>query len=402
MSTAVWRKVRDQQSDLPEPKRAPYYLEIRDGKRKTSYRVNYRGEGLDLRQVLRGEFKSWKGALAEADRLIGVAKYGPAAQAGANPLELVRCEEIGAQLIAESAGQDESTIDGKTRIIEKHLLPWLNEHYPYASSLTVDTWPQYKLFKRGIDPTVALENHVKYFRMIARRVFERGILKQKIRVTFNVKKEEFREKGHVIPAEHLDAMLKACEKVIDDAGKCTFAGNAVWRDRVILQRDTGMRPGEVRRLAKSRVRFAERDGRRYAVIHLLEEDTKTHREREFEVHSARAVAVLWRRCGSSPFLFPMSTDPMRPMDKHLKGWHAMLKRAGVILGSEEHPVILPHYTPHDLRHTYATEMFKLCKEPAVLCYQMDLSLEVAQDVYLHFNAADTAKVAQAVVEARVA
>lgn len=62
------------------------------------------------------------------------------------------------------------------------------------------------------------------------------------------------------------------------------------------------------------------------------------------------------------------------------------------------------YTPHDWRHTYADEMFKRTgpAQWAALCYQLDMSLETAQKVYIHFQTSDTRGVAEIVAEGRAA
>jgi integrase len=392
----AWQKVAD--------KRAPFYLEVRHGKYRTSYRVNYRGHGLDLRQVLEGDFENWKSALKEADIAIAKARFGHRE----GEKQLIRCEEIAEQLIAESHGQDESTVDGKKRIFRKHLVPWLNEHYPYAVDLTVETWPKYKLFKRQEEPTIALENHVKYMRMLCKRAFELGLVKPKITIKFNVEKEEFREEGLKISDEDLAKMLAAAsfrKSTNADGSPSHGQGLRVWYCRIVIQRDTGMRPGEVRKLRKSPITTARGktlpanvellfDEKNPTVptavkVRLFKEETKTHRYREFIVRSPRAVGALFDRCSrypESPYLFPMETDHQRPMDKHLGGWKSILKNAGV----------RADYTPHDLRHTYASEMFQRTSNYAALCYQLDMSLETAQEVYIHLDAKDTADLADVV------
>jgi integrase len=362
--SSQWRKISE-------------HLEMRKGKRKTSYRVNFRQGEISLRQVIDERFcDKLKDAKGEASRLIHEAKYG-------KPRErqvLVRNSELVEQLLKEATTQDPATLAIKENILGKHLLPWLDEHYPMAANLNAETWPKYKLFKRSINPTIALENHSKYFRMLSNRAFELGLVSQKIRVRFSVKKEDFRESGQVISPDEEGKILEAC--------------NRVWRNRSLIQRDTGMRPGEVRRLRKDRVNW-NADGT--VTIRLLEEDTKTHRYREFVLSSPRAVSALMEQRDfypDSPFFFAMETDHTRHMDKHLNGWKAALKRAGV----------KKNFTPHDWRHTYATEMFKRVglSGAAVVCYQIDMSWETARTVYFHVTAEDTRDLAQYVKDARVA
>lgn len=353
------------------------HLQIREGKRKISYRVrfrqSFRGRKIYVNEVLEGEFKSVKAAQKEADRLIGEAKFGAPREAKS----LRRCDEIAEQLLKESVAKDDAaTYAIKENIFCKHLIPWLNDNCPYASELNAETWPKYKIYKRSLNPTIALENHSKYFRMLSNRAFDLGIVSQKIRVLFNTKKEDFREKGQVISREDEAKILAAC--------------NQTWRHRAILQRDTGMRPGEVRNLLKDRVTFLND----CVLVRLLEEDTKTNRAREFLIRSTRAIEALRaqaRRYPGSPYFFPMETDNTRPMDKHLNGWKSALKRAGVN----------QRYTPHDWRHTFATQMFQEVgvQGSMALCYALDMSLDVAREVYLHLNAEDTRVIADFIARA---
>lgn len=397
------------------------YLEFRAGARKASFRVNFRQGDISLREVISGEFYSiedWKYAQRLMEQLIAKSKAGIKQE----PASQLRCEQIAEQLIAESQDQDASTIDGKQRILRKHLIPWLNDNgYSRAADLSIATWPKYKNYKRSVDPTIALENHVKYFRMLRKRAYELGAIRQCFQVKFELKKEEYREEGMVIPKADLESMITAAnyrKSVNKDGSPSHGQGNRVWHDRMIIQSDTGMRPGEVRKLRKTAVTIKKRGKeiellpnvqfemrkdpetgieKRIAIIRLYPEDVKTHRFRDFEVYTQRTVEVLWERSQrhlESPYYFPMETDPSRPMDKKLNGWYSALARAKVE----------PDYTPHDLRHTYADEMFKKTgpEQWASLCYQLDMSLETARKVYIHFKVSDTRGVALLVEKERAA
>lgn len=159
--------------------------------------------------------------------------------------------------------------------------------------------------------------------------------------------------------------------------------NQTWRDRVIIQRYTGMRPGEVRRLRKSRVNFTSGE------IHLLGRDTKTGTGRSFRL-PPQALTILKRLklVSDGPFFFPNECDSNRPMTPTMKSWHSAWRRAGIDNG----------YTPHCLRHSYLTEMFKNGQNPALICYAAGLSLEEAQKTYLHFTAQDTLGIADAATD----
>jgi hypothetical protein len=265
-----WKKIPSKLQSAR--KKAPYYLEVREGVYRTSYRVRFRGEGIELEEVLDGDFKDWTEALKEADRLIAKARFGEKE----TPKDLIRTESVISQLLSETDGQDRATIDIKNNIFLKHITPWVNESMAYASTITVASWPAYKKFKRQERATIALENHYKYFAMLARRIWELGIIKNKVRISFDVKKEDFRKKGLVIPDDHFALMVQAATpknfmKVPRIQPK--------WRDRIILQRRTGLRPGEARDLEKSRV-ILRTD---FAIIDIPAEDSKTDIPRKFKV-----------------------------------------------------------------------------------------------------------------------
>ena len=74
-------------------------------------------------------------------------------------------------------------------------------------------------------------------------MFQLRIIPHPITLKFDVKREDFTEKGNVIPDDHFALMVKAATP--KHFGKVPRV-MPKWRDRIILQRRTGMRPGEVR------------------------------------------------------------------------------------------------------------------------------------------------------------
>jgi integrase len=358
-----WKKIPEELQSVK--KRAPYYLEVREGKYRTSYRVFYRGDGLDLRDVLKGEFKTWTDALKEADRVIAKAKYGEKPK----PVALVRCETLCDEIVRLKESKAAGTYQQTEIFFRVHIKPYLNVHCPYASELNHAVWLDYKNRLRLKNPNVTLFNHWKFFTMLFRYAFQKGILKHPVKLEYDEQKEDFREKGMIIPDDAIRKMIAA--------------GNRNWRDRVIIGRLTGQRPGLIRTLKKDRVNF------KTGVLSVRKEDSKNRRAYEVTLPAPVLSILAERFTGKlgrpdSPYFFPSETDPSRPMDKCLNGWRSMLKRAGVSLD----------YTPHDLRHTYLTEKFKAAINPALICYQCDLSLEEARRTYLHFVAEDTLALTQ--------
>lgn len=357
-------------TDWQKIDKAPYYLEVWQGPYRTTYRVNWRSEGHDLRRRLKGDFKTWKDALKEADRLISEARFGKKKP----PKAFIRCEELCDEIVKLKESKAPATYQQAEIFFRVHIKPFLNEYCAYAADLNPTVWENYKNALRLKNPTVRLFNHWKYMVMLFKYAFQKGLLDAPVKLAFSEEREDFRERGHVIPLAEIQAILKAA--------------NRTWRDRITLQWRTGMRPGEVRNLSKDRVRLTEQG----AVISLRREDTKTRLAREFLVTAPDAVAVLRERMeGDSPYFFPMETDHTRPMDKHMTGWNTALKK---VFDPDEKRLPVPAYTPHDIRHTYATAMFQQTKNHIALCYQLGMSLEEAQKTYLHIGLKDTADLAQ--------
>jgi integrase len=349
---------------IPDAPDAPHWLEIRKGRYKTSYRVNYRAEGLDLRKKLKGDFKNWKQARLAGEQVIGEAKYGIKEK----PKSQIRCEDLCAEILKLAESKASATYALTALFLNKHLTPYLNDHCPYAADLNPTVWLNYKHALRVKNPTVSLFNHCKFFRMLCRYAFEKGILPAPIKIDFDEKREDFRAEGHVIP----DA----------DFAKMLAHAKPNWKDRLILQRRTGMRPGEVRHLKKDRLKPASGG----FIVSLRKEDTKTRQARSFLVTAADAVELLARRLAASPgsYLFPSEADSSKPVGRHLESWQTILKHADVN----------PDYTPHDLRHSYATDMFKRTSNHVTLCYQLGMSLQEAQRTYIHNRLEDTAEIAE--------
>lgn len=355
---------------------APHWLEIRHGKRKISYRVNYRAKGVNLVRTLDGDFETWRKAEKAGDKLITQAKT---AGVPLSP-DLIRCEDLlDEQVEIAKASRAEATYKQKEIMVRVHLKPWLNANCAYVKDLNATVWDLYRAFKRRQNPNVTLKAHAEVFGGLVAYACRKGILSRGFVIDYDRERDDFAEDGMVIPKEDLVAMLKA-KPLPPKPGKPYPYAKAIyyfesWRDRIIIQRATGMRPGEVRLLKKDRVVVV---GDR-AVIRLKKEDTKTRQARSVPVAHPGVVEILRRRMeGESPYLFPQREDQTQPVGANLDGWYLILERAQVNMA----------YTPHDLRHTYLSDMFRNSNNPALICHTCGLSLEEAQDTYLHFSEDD--------------
>lgn len=362
---------------------APGWLEVRRGARKTSYRVNYRKDGINLVKTLKikdprthkiKEYgDDWKKARKDGDDLIAKVRVTGVQQ---DP-NLVRCEELLDEMVEIVKSKADATYKQKEIMARVHLKPWLNSNCAYAKDLNSTTWDLYRAFKRRQNPNVTLKPHAEVFGGLCAYALKKGILKQRVELDYDRERDDFKEDGLVIPNEDLLKMLRAYPPEERKGGSTSMLVHSFesWRDRIILQRATGMRPGEVRLLKKDRVIILGD----VAVIRLRKEDTKTRQARPVPVRQKLAVEILKMRMeGDDPYLFESFQTLNRPYGPNLKGWRALLKRAGVN----------PKYTPHDLRHTYLSDMFKNSNNPALICFTCGLSLEEAQKTYLHFSEDD--------------
>jgi hypothetical protein len=352
---------------------APEWLYQRHLKHSSGFWIRYRKGGVRLEEPLKGD--SSKAAAECGQDLLAKALR---TNTEGKHVALVRCEHLCDEIVSLKRGKSASTHEGNEIMSRVHVKPYLNDFCPYISDLNSATWEHYKVHKRLENPTVALFNHWKFFLNLGKYAKQKGLITERIAFSFDAEKEDFREEGMIIPEEHFSLIVKHA--------------NQVWKDRAVMQHDTGMRPGEVRRLQKDRVEFLGD----HAIIRLRKEDTKTRTAREFIVRSIRVLEVLRRRMGlESTFFFPSRSAPEEAMDKCLKGWQGAIARANEEFKEAGKPLMPTRYTPHDLRHTYATREFKRSNaQTAVICFQLGMSLEEADKTYLHFKAADTAELAE--------
>ena len=409
MSKVTWRKFRDLQKErdpgLPEEKLARPFLEIRQGKLKTSYRVRYRGEGLNLEQTLEGEFQNWKQAQTEAERVIALAKFGEKPKAKS----LVSNAELCDELVKLREPLSDATHEQIEIFMRVHIKPFLRgecayleegstvcQHQSYldagkcayASDLNPPVWANYKAHFRLHRPNGSLFNHWKYMGMLFKYAFEKGLLGRMMRLPFDEGKEDNRKEGEVVPLEQLGLFLQHA--------------NRTWRDRAIVGRSEGQRPGLIRKLRKNQVDF------KTGILKVLKEDSKNRRAYEVELMPSTLEILKARlelpNVKDSPYFFPSESDHGKPMDRCLTGWHSAwiaadkaeraAGRPGLPIITTEKGHLQSLYTPHDLRHTWLTEELDRQEDKLAACYSRDLSFEEADETYLHFKASHTRSIVE--------
>lgn len=363
---SAWTKLRNLPEFEPfrEDKKPAPWLFVHTRKKGTSYRVDYRKDGVNIQKVIRGDIKTWKDASRLGDRIIYAAKYEPDKKSP----DLILCSEIAETIVESKHTKAPATFAQTETFFRVHIIPFLEEHCPYARDLRPETWEKYKRLKRQTNPKIALFNHWKFMNMLRKRVREMGLIPE-FRFDFDEKSEDNRREGLIVSDEDLSKML-------------THA-NSEWRDKIILGRKTGMRPGEVRCLKFDRVGFERR------TICLKPIDTKTREARTFLVESEEVWKILNRRTKSAAemgtqYLYFSPTNPSNPTWRSTKSWKRLLKRAGV---NEE-------YHPNDLRHSFITEMIRKGMALSSIADYVGNSVLEIERTYKHMQLEDTRLIAQ--------
>jgi integrase len=293
------------------------------------------------------------------------------------PDGVLRTETIGIEVVQLKKGKAPRTHARNESLWRVHIHPYLNAFCPYAKEFNGSTWEHYKVYKRAENPNVTLFGHWKFFVSMGSLLYQKGHKRERIKFAFNEAKEDFRKAGQVISDEHLSLVLKH--------------STSVWRDRILIQRYTGMRPGEVSNLKKDRVDLEQ------GLISLKKQDTKTRVARAFLVRSPIVMEILRRRAQSpdTEFFFPGRDDTSKAIDGSLKYWQRAIYRANAeLVGAGKLPMP-SDYTPHDLRHTFLTHAFrKPGAQVAVTCFMCGLTLKEAEKTYLHFTPEDTREIAE--------
>lgn len=320
---------------------------------RAAYRVRPMSGSVQRSKVF--EAKSDADAIRKSKRIIADLIETPNKP---KPKDLVAWEDLVQELLPVYEKKRKATYVSFEYTTRLHLIPFLNENARFVTSENPEVlWLKYKAEKKHLK----LLNHHKHFSRLCGYAYQKGLLDRKPKLEWDRSKEDKREPGQVITEDEFRRMIDAAD--------------ATWRDRIILGWYTGMRPGEVRCLQKSRVDFGG------GIIRLTEDDTKTHMAREFVV-PREAMEVLRRLkvASDSMFFFPSKGDGSKPMSTNHRRWAALLRRAGIDR----------NITPHDLRHTYVTRQLQRPElPPLVLCFAVGMSLEEMQKTYMHMTAEDT-------------
>jgi integrase len=246
----------------------------------------------------------------------------------------------------------------------KHLLGFFESYLP--QEITPALWERYIVLKRDESPKRRFFNEWKWFNMFTLFLRDHGYLdvRPKLRNPDPRKKEV----GKVFSSEEIKKLL--------------LCATGDLKLQILMGLTMGMRIGEILGLSWDRVDFKKK------TIHLRAEDTKIRRARTFGI-SEPVLEILSERDVTGDWVFPSPTDEFKPVGKggNKRAW-ATCKRNAKVTGRF-----------HDLRHTFLTNAFRNAKgkiDSMLICEYAGLSIEMAQDTYLHFNEEDTRAVTKLV------
>lgn len=236
-----------------------------------------------------------------------------------------------------------------------------------VADVTAENIIHYKLWYIETNPTRHATKTVIHFRKLVKFVHGQGLIPALPdmapldTLADIVERAARREKvGRVYTEAEIQALITACDKFerIDMGNRC--------RAVVLLGAHGGMRKNEALGLKPEGVNLDTR------LIKVW--STKNDEWRDVpmtdDVHAALSLIPM-----DGAYLFPMDSDPLRPVSSQLfdKLW-VRAKDLAKIKGRARF---------HDLRHTFATMTAEDGWPPIVACEVLDMSLEVYQEIYSH-------------------
>ncbi|HYF38758.1 MAG TPA: hypothetical protein VD930_03635, partial [Gemmatimonadales bacterium] len=249
--------------------------------------------GIGRREYALGDVSTLPAAIRKKNQIVARVIEEAAAQRAKKERDryssLVLCDE----LVDLRASKADATYEQTEIFFRKHIKPFLEAHCPDARELRPVLWERYKNAFRLKRPTGRLFNHWKFWTMLFKYAHEKGILDTRFKLPFDEGKEDSRARGQKIPD--------------DDFRRLYLAANQTWKDRMVLGRLTGQRPGLIRKLRKDQVDLMT------GIVNVQKKDSKNRRGYAFRLPD-QALEILRRRSkGESPYFFPSEANLERPM-----------------------------------------------------------------------------------------
>lgn len=265
-------------------------------------------------------------------------------------------EDLFPEFLSTKATKSKSTRESMNNQWKHHLISFSGF---FPEEITEGEWIKYVENKRKELPDRKFFNDRKYLMMFLNWCHRNGII-QKLPKLENVDPEI--KEGLVYSKEQIKELLKNSN---DDL-----------KLQILMGISMGMRIGEIMSLEWYQIDFKKE------TIHLPAEKTKIRKARTFSISESCLEMLRERRKsiqGLAVFPSPLNKDAPQGRDGNKKAWAACKAKSGVP----------SKYRFHWLRHTFLTEAFKHSTNPALICHYAGLSLEQAEQTYLHFTTDDT-------------
>lgn len=255
----------------------------------------------------------------------------------------------------------------------RRLEPCFGIKYPHE--ITSLVWENYLAKMKESNPDQKFFNDRKWLKMFLIWLHENNFIEKvpKLRNPDPIRSEA----GRYVTYEEFKKLLECA--------------NPELQLQMLMGYTMGMRISEIMCLTwgadKIKTSYVDLESKVIA-LHAL--DTKMRRARTFAISNiVYPELVLRRKESASEYVWPSLGTPLTRMDRggHKTAWRLCRERAGI------------HCRTHDLRHTFLTNAFKEAAgkiDSLLVCDYAGVSIEEAQDKYLHFTHEDTRAVSSLV------
>jgi integrase len=281
-------------------------------------------------------------------------------------------EDIWPKWLATKDNKSKATLDSIANSWRR-LKPYIGSLF--SNEITPMIWEHYVTAMKQKDPEQRFFNDRKWFKMFIIWLHENGLIDKlpKLRNPDPTRSDV----GKYITASEFKGLL-------DHA-------NPDLQLQMLMAYTMGMRIGEIMFLTwgrdKENTSFVDLEKK---VIHLHKKDTKIRQSRTFGISEmVYPELVIRHKAKRSDVVWPSPVDPEKSIGRqgNKTSWTLCRKNAGVKCRF------------HDLRHTFLTNAFKAGEgkiDSMLICSYAGLSIEQAQETYLHFDFEDTRAVSSLV------
>lgn len=245
-----------------------------------------------------------------------------------------------------------------------HLMEFFGNFLP--DEIGAENWEKYISIKRKNTPDRKFFNDWKWFNMFLLYLTDHAHISRRPKIRNPDPKDM--KSGKVFDEDQVQKLLINADSSL--------------KLQILMGVTMGMRIGEILNMTWDRIDLKK------ATISLRAQDTKIRRARAFRI-SKQVLEILMILPVQSGPLFPSPQKPHRTVGRggNKSAWRTCRDKSGV------------EGRFHDLRHTFLTRAFKSSKgrvDLMLICEYAGLSIEQAQETYLHFTHEDTGVVSELV------